>query len=723
VPTSIGGLKLPLGLIYGKDSALFSARTLEYMRELIPQEFPAVAIEDAPAPCLSRPAARVRERVARDARDAATLTEHPEHTPVWSAADAQALYAMDAWSNGFFGVNEAGNVAARPIPGRDIAIDITRVIEAAKAEGVSLPLLIRFQDVLKARVERLNAAFRQAVTESGYTSRYQAIYPIKVNQLREVVEEVLEAGAPYDLGLECGSKTELIAALPLIGDQRLLICNGVKDHVMLGLMLSAQQLGQQVLPVIEKFSEYDQLMILGDQRGVTPRVAVRVKLSTRGSGRWFESGGSKSKFGLTVPELVRLVKDLEQRGVPEALQLLHFHLGSQISDIQVLKSAVKEMAQIYADLHQRGVCVRYLDVGGGLGVNYGGDYGSAESAISYGLEEYANAVVYSVQEICAARGVPEPILLSESGRAITAHHSVLVVPVLGVHRPDAPYPFEPGPEPAPVVTRLLEALEEARAADGLSMLLEAFHDAQESREEADQLLRLGYLDVESLAQADALYWSTCRAALSGLQALDLNPPPPEQQQLEDLLTDVYLCDFSVFHSIIDHWAIGQMFPVMPLHRLDERPQQRAQVVDLTCDSDGKVAEYVLAGGNSEWLPLHRFTAGEPYCLGFFMVGAYQEILGDSHNLFGRVAEVHVYASADEPDNFWIEETIHGITVRDMLADVQYFPNDLDRRMSDLIKRKIEAGAVKPNEGMRILNQYTRVFEQNTYLDIQVLKRD
>lgn len=643
--------------------------------------------------------------------------------PPWSAADAQALYAMDVWADGFFFVNAAGNVAARPLHDSKLAIDLTAVIEAAKAEGATLPLLIRFQDVLEARVKRLNEAFAGAIAAAGYGSRYQGVYPIKVNQLHEVVEEVLEAGAPYDLGLECGSKPELVAALSLIGTDRLLICNGVKDHVMLSLMLNAQQLGQQVLPVIEKYSEYDQLMILGDQRQVVPRLAVRVKLATRGSGRWFESGGSRSKFGLTVPELVRLVKDLERRGSAERLELLHFHLGSQISDIQVLKSAVKEMTQIYADLRQRGVGVRYLDVGGGLGVNYGGDYGSAESAINYGLTEYANAVVYAVQEICDARGVPEPVLLSESGRAITAHHSVLVVPVLGVHRPDAPYPVEAGPEPAPVVTRLQTTLAESREASGLGALLEAFHDAQEAREEAEQLLRLGYLDVESFAQAESLYWSSCRAVLSRLQALDLHPPPQEQLQLEDLLTDVYLCDFSVFHSIIDHWAIGQMFPVMPLHRLTEPPRQRAQVVDLTCDSDGKVSQYVRANGSSEWLPLHRFTAGEPYYLGFFLVGAYQEILGDSHNLFGRVAEVHVYGSADEPENFWIEKVIPGITVRDMLAQVQYFPNDLNRRMSEMVKRKIESGAVKPNEGMRILNQYMRVFDENTYCDIKVLHRD
>ena len=654
---------------------------------------------------------------------------------------------MPVWSDGFFAVNDAGAVVARPVPGAGLEIEITRVVAAARAEGLSLPLLIRFQDILKARVDRLNGAFADAIAASGYANRYHAIYPIKVNQLREVVEEILDAGASHQLGLECGSKPELIAALPLVGIDRLLICNGVKDAAMLSLMLAGQQLGQQVLPVMEKFSEYQELAALGAERGVVPRMGVRVKLSTRGSGRWFESGGSRSKFGLTVPELVRVVQDLEQRSLGAAtdaraaLQLLHFHLGSQIADIQALKSAVREMTQIYADLRLRGVPVRYLDVGGGLGVNYGGDYGSADSAITYGLSEYANAVVYTVLDVCRARGVPEPILLSESGRALTAHHSVLVVPVLGVHRPDAP-PL-PAPEAARrphstphVVTRLAEIVAEATGATTQAALLEAYHDAAENRDDAEQLLRLGYLDFAALAEADALYWSACRAVLAGLKALEPATVPPEQQQLEELLTDVYLCDFSVFQSVLDHWAIGQLFPVMPLHRLDRRPERRAQVVDLTCDSDGKIAEYVVVGGTANWLPLHDLSADEahggsaqqavprdpgaraqPYYIGLFLVGAYQEILGDAHNLLGRVAEVHVYASSDEPDNFWIEETLPGISVREMLADVQYFPNDLDRRMSDLIKTRIDAGVVKPAEGMRILNQYTRFFDRTTYCEL------
>ena len=642
----------------------------------------------------------------------------------WSAQQAESLYAMETWGDGFFHVNEAGHVAVRPRPGSDLTIDIPEVIAAAQEEGMTMPLIIRFQDVLRARVRRLNEAFAQAIAESGYSNRYQGVYPIKVNQLHEVVDEVLDAGEPFGMGLECGSKTELVAALPLVGDQRLLLCNGVKDHTMLALMLNAQSLGQQVLPVIEKFSEFEQLMVLADQRGVAPRLAVRVKLSTRGSGRWFESGGYRSKFGLTIPEIMRLVQDLESRGLTDRLELLHFHLGSQISNIQTLRSAVKEITQIYADLRHRGLDIRYLDVGGGLGVNYGAGYaGTEDTAVNYALTEYANAVVYAVQEICAAREVPEPVLVSESGRALTAHHSVLVVPALGVHRPDTPFEFELADEPAPVVAAMARTLEEARSSEDLQALLEVFHDAQDGRTEADQLMRLGYLDVESLAQADSLYWSTCREVLASLQALALDSPPLEQTQLEDQLTDMYLCDFSVFHSIIDHWAIGQIFPVMPLHRLDEEPKRRAQVVDLTCDSDGKVAQYPGASGTSEWLPLHRLNAGEPYYLGFFLVGAYQEILGDSHNLFGRVGDVHVYASDDEPGNFFIEKVIGGLSVQDMLAQVQYFPNELNKRMSDLVKAKIEAGVVKPNEGMRILNQYTRRFEETTYCDIKVLRRD
>ncbi len=633
----------------------------------------------------------------------------------WSVDSAEELYAVRAWADGFYFVNEAGHAAVKPLLDNDLSIDILEVVRAAAARDVVPPMLVRFQDVLRARVRRLVEAFDAAIVDAGYGSPYQAIYPIKVNQLHEVVEEVLDAGKAYGLGLECGSKTELIAALPHIGDDRLLLCNGVKDRVILSLILSAQLLGQRVLPIIEKYTEFEQLMTLADRANQVPRLAVRVKLATRGAGRWFESGGERSKFGLTVPELVRLVKELERRGMSDRLELLHFHLGSQITEIQVLKQAVKEVAQVYADLHHRGVTVRCLDVGGGLGVHYGGGVGADESAINYSLQEYANAVVFSVQEICASRDVPEPVLISESGRAITAHHSVLVVPVLGAHGHalDVAQPLPTSRDG--LVQRMLAALEEARnAEDNVGELLEAFHDAQEARAEADTVFRLGFLELEQLATLETLYWGACREILDGLVAANPETPPPVQAELEALLTDLYLCDFSVFHSMLDHWAIRQLFPIMPLQRLHERPDRRAVVVDLTCDSDGKVAEYVSSLEDRSHLPLHTLRKGEPYYLGIFLVGAYQDILGDAHNLFGRLPEVHVYADDEETGNFWIEKVIPGMSVHEMLAQVQYFPNDLNRRMSELVRQKIDADEVRPNIGMRILNDYQKRFNETTY---------
>ncbi|HVL36339.1 MAG TPA: biosynthetic arginine decarboxylase, partial [Burkholderiales bacterium] len=551
----------------------------------------------------------------------------------WTTRDAEALYAVESWADGFFFVNAAGHAAVRPFPERELAIDITAVLAEVARRGVQGPVLLRFQDVLRARVQRLNEAFRAAIAGAGYRNGYHSVYPIKVNQLHEVVEEVLDAGKAYALGLECGSKAELVAALPLVRDERLLLCNGVKDAQMLSLILSAQRLGQHVLPVVEKFSEFERLAALADANGQAPRLGVRVKLATRGSGRWFESSGGRSKFGLGIPDLMQLVRELERRGWRSRLELLHFHLGSQIADIQVLKSATKELSQIYADLHGRGVAPRFIDVGGGLGVHYGAAYGGEEaSAINYSLQEYANAIVYTVKEVCEARGVPEPCLVSESGRAITAHHSMLAVPVLGAYAPDAPRGAPLPDKPHPLVKLLLRVQKELRGAHGeADALLEAYHDAREAKDEAESLLRLGYLDVEQAAAIDEQYWIACREILAGLRAAGLEDAPPEQLDLEAQLTDLYLANFSVFQSMLDHWAIGQVFPVMPLARLDERPARKAVVVDLTCDSDGKIAEYVTALDNPRFLPLHELRAGEPYHLGVFLMGAYQDIMGDAHN--------------------------------------------------------------------------------------------
>ncbi len=638
----------------------------------------------------------------------------------WRIDDARNLYQLPAWSDGFFGINDVGHVCVTPLEDASLAIDILHVVEEARRRGIALPLLIRFQDILRTRVRRLYRAFENAIEETGYGNVYRGVYPVKVNQLEEVVAEVLEAGSEFGIGLESGSKAELVATLPYLqDDDTLLICNGVKDSNMLRLILQAQRLGRNVLPVIEKSSEFWQLLNIAAELGVEPRLGVRVRLATSGAGRWAESGGYRSKFGVSIPELLDIVAELEHRDQPDALQLLHFHLGSQIEDIQVLKQATKEVTQVYARLLQRGLGLRYLDVGGGLGVSY--DAGDSPDSINYSLQEYADAVVYSVQDVCAAHAVPEPVLVSESGRAITAHHSVLVVEALGAYEREVlPADFQAPEKPPAVVARLLESRAEllGDTAAGLTAtdLVAICHDVEEARREANMLFGLGHLPLEELGLVDRLYWSCCDTLLAAFRRHDPDPQPKEMLALEENLVDRYLCNFSVFQSMLDHWAIDQRFPVMPLARLDEAPTRRALIVDLTCDSDGKIRRYVSANPDTSYLALHPLRPDEPYYLGVFLMGAYQDIMGDAHNLFGRVPEVHVYASADETDNYWIETVLPGDSVEDILAEVQYFRQNLQRRMNETVREKIAAGALRPTTGMEIVNDYLRCFVQTTYCE-------
>lgn len=646
-----------------------------------------------------------------------------EPTPDWSLADAEALYRVRAWGDSFFHVNERGHVAVRPLPDQPLTIDLADVVDDLRRRDVPFPALIRFQDILEARVVRLNRAFAAAVREAGYRNVYQGVYPIKVNQLHEVVEEVLEAGGPFRMGLECGSKAELVACLPhMTADDALLVCNGVKDGAMLRLILSAQRIGKNVIPVAEKYDEFERLLTLAAEMGVRPRFGVRVRLGTRGAGKWRESGGDRSKFGISFPELISLMDRIKAEGLPDGLVLLHFHLGSQIADIQILKQAVKEATQVYAQLIKRGVPVRYLDVGGGLGVNYDAGYEDEDDRINYSLQEYANAVVYSVKEVCDAEQVAHhPVLVTESGRAITAHHSVLVVEALGAYRKDVIAPdFRPADGDHAIVRALHDVLSRVTTAGTPrgAELAEAYHDAAERRQEADQLFALGYLSIEQKALAERLYWSVCMAVRNAARDLDPARAPPELRALDEHLVDQYLCDFSVFQSILDHWAIGQGFPIMPVRRLDQRPTRRAILVDLTCDSDGKVSHYVTGNADRRYLDVHPIGDDTPYELGFFLMGAYQDIMGDAHNLFGRVAEAHVYADAAEPGNYYIEQIIPGTTVQDMLAAVQYFPNDLHRRMNELIKQSIDAGVIRPRAGVDLLEQYMRLLGESTYYNPQ-----
>lgn len=642
----------------------------------------------------------------------------------WTTESAAALYRVNAWSDGFFRINSNGKLAVAT-GGHAPEIVIADVVADLQRRGSQLPVLLRFQDVLRIRVQRLNRAFASAIEESAYESVYRGVYPIKVNQLHEVVEEVLEAGRPFGMGLECGSKAELVACLAhLENDESLLVCNGVKDASMLKLILSMQRLGKSVVPVVEKYNEFEMLMNQASVLGVKPVIGVRVRLATSGSGKWADSGGDLSKFGVSIPELMKLVERLHAVNALDALELLHFHLGSQLADIQIVKQGVKEITHIYAELHKRGVAVRYLDVGGGLGVNYESNYSDDDTPINYTLQEYANAIVYSVKEVCDAESVPSPVLVSESGRALTAHHSVLVIPVLGSYRKDViPEDFEPGDGDHQVIHELYEILTDIRVtlAEAGSKpaweLLEALHYGAEKREQADQLFALGYLPLEQKATAERLYWSICRGLHRLLARLDESTAvPTELRELDEHLVDQYLCDFSVFQSILDHWAIGQGFPIVPLERLNQEPQRRATLVDLTCDSDGKVDHYVSSLSDKRFLPVHSLKELEPYYLGLFLVGAYQDIMGDSHNLFGRVPEAHIYADAEEPGGYYVEKIIAGTTIEEMLALVQYFPKDLHRRMNEIIRRKVDAGVIRPPAGVQLLDEYMRCFSKTTYID-------
>lgn len=644
----------------------------------------------------------------------------PETAPVaresWSAADSAELYRVESWGAPYFFINDAGHVGVRAFDERGTAMDLALIVAQLRERGVALPALIRFQDILRAQVRRLNSAFADAIAEAGYGNVYRGVYPIKVNQLHEVVDELLDAGRPYGMGLECGSKAELIAALPQVDGETLLICNGVKDRSMLSLMLAGQRLGQNVVPVVERYQEFEEIKALSAETDGVGRLGVRVRLATRGSGRWSESSGVNSKFGLSIVELDRLVTDLESLGLANRLVLLHCHIGSQIADIQVLKQAAKEVARIYAELVSRGVGLEYLDLGGGLGVNYDKGHLDEDAGINYSLQEYANAVVFSVKEVCDANEVPPPVLVTESGRALTAHHSVLIVPVLGASAKDDPTRELPDPEdPAEPLLGLRRIRDYLPDITATGDLLEAYHDSNERLEEVRSLFSLGYLDLKQRAAAEALYWRLCSELLVRLRA-QADPQVPELAELAGLLTDQYLCDFSVFQSMLDHWAIKQPFPIMPVDRLAERPSRRGLLVDLTCDSDGKVSHYVSSLQDNGFLPLHELEPGRHYHLGFFLMGAYEDIVGDAHNLFGRVAEAHVYADAEEPNGFWIEKIIRGTEIQEMLAQVQYFPNELHRRMNELVRAKISDGVVRPTQGMQILDQYMTCFAGNTYCD-------
>ncbi len=579
--------------------------------------------------------------------------------------------------------------------------------------GLRAPLVIRFQDLLRHRVVQLNEMFRKAIKEERYKGGYRGVFPIKVNQLREVVDEIVSAGKEYNFGLEAGSKPELMIALAMHeGAQRLIICNGYKDHDYIRLALLGRKLGKRIIIVVEQLSELDDIIRLSAETGVKPMIGFRAKLQTRGEGKWATSTGDNAKFGLNTAEILFAVERLRAAKLTSALRLIHFHIGSQVPNIITIKNAVIEAARFYCQLARMGFPMGYLDVGGGLGIDYDGSRTNFESSMNYSLEEYARDVVANIREVCAASGVAEPDIVSESGRAVVGPHSMLVVEVFERINKRESLGQQHQPKVRHKVVNDLAELLRNRTKLGR---LERFHDAVQKKDEAFSLFNLGYLDLENRAAAESLFWQVCeQIAREGLKS---GYQPEELHELNTLLADQYVCNFSVFQSLLDHWALDQLFPIAPIHRLDERPSVNAILVDITCDSDGRIDRFIDLQDTKSYLNLHPLN-GKPYYLGIFLTGAYQDIMGDLHNLFGRVNEVHVFLEDDEPNGFYIEEALSGSRIADVIEGVQYQQEDLCRKMKAQIDHATRKDQVKPREGVRLLELYESQMLNKTYLNIE-----
>lgn len=632
----------------------------------------------------------------------------------WNHKKAEELYGFKRWGNGYFSVDETGSVAVTPKVGGP-SIRITEALEEAKSRGLKPPLLLRFQDILRDRVEALNDAFSQAIEQEKYQGRYKGVFPVKVNQLREVVEEILDAGRPYDFGLEAGSKPELLLAMAFVeGSERLLICNGYKDETYLRLALMAQKLGRNVIIVIEQLDELSSLIKLSKEQGIEPTIGIRIKLNSQGEGKWATSSGEKAKFGLTTPEVVAATRSLKESGFQNSLKLVHFHIGSQVPNILTIKNAVTEATRFYCELKKSGFPMGYMDVGGGLGIDYDGSRTNFESSMNYSMEIYARDVVFNIQSVCQQSDVPVPDIISESGRAIVAPHSVLILEVFNRITRHEHTPSSTATQPGK--HQIIEDLEYSLNSESNQTALERYHDALQKREEAFSLFNLGYLDLETRASAESLYWKICKKLIRDI--------PQKGYQHEELLglrssmVDQYVCNFSVFQSLLDHWALDQLFPIAPIHRHLEKPTVDGIIVDITCDSDGKISKFIdLEEDVNDILPLHPLTE-DPYYIGIFLIGAYQDILGDMHNLFSKVSEAHVFLEDDEEDGFYIEEIIQGAKNKEVLELTQYHSRDLTRMIKKQIDRATKSDTIGPREGMRLLNFYTRVLDSSMYLEFE-----
>jgi len=631
----------------------------------------------------------------------------------WKVEDSAAIYEIPSWGGGYFAINERGHVVVRPDQTAGREVDLHDVVEGLKARDLSAPIVIRFSDILTHRLKTIAEAFANAISENDYQNRYRAVFPIKVNQQRLVVEEVVRAGADLGFGLEVGSKPELLVVMSMTqNNDRPIICNGFKDDSYIQAVVLAMKLGRKIIPVIENFMELQLLLKHCKEHNVRPQLGVRVKLSAEGAGRWRDSGGDKSKFGLFITEVLEVVHQLREAHMLDCLKLVHCHIGSQLQDIRRVKEAVTELAHIYAELHNLGAGLGYLDIGGGLGVDYDGSRTNYDSSMNYSLAEYASDVVYRIANVLNERKIPHPEIISESGRAMAAHHSVLVFNVLGASvldqfKVDPISSTEDLPQPVRDLYDAYINVSERR-------LVECWNDALQAREQTLQLFNFGLLSLEHRGLAERLYWSIAVRIRDVMQKLPSRPEALED--LETNLSDTYFCNFSIFQSLPDSWAIGQVFPIMPIHRLNEKPTRRGILADITCDSDGKIDHFASVKDTKRSLELHELRQGEDYYLAAFMVGAYQETLGDLHNLFGDTHVVHIRLL--DNNQWWIEETVKGDTALTVLGYMEYDTHEIYPRLARDCERAVSEQRLTVQEAQQLKRFYEAELHGYAYLETE-----
>ena len=627
----------------------------------------------------------------------------------WRIEDSAELYNINGWGLKYFSINDKGHVAVTPREG-SASVDLKELMDELQVRDVTSPVLLRFPDILDNRIEKISKCFQQAADEYGYTAKNFIIYPIKVNQMRQVVEEIVSHGKKFNIGLEAGSKPELHAVLAINTDENsLIICNGYKDENYVELALLAQKMGRRIFLVVEKLNELRLIADISKRLKIRPNIGIRIKLASSGSGKWEESGGDGSKFGLNSSELLEALDFLEKAKMTDCLKLIHFHIGSQITKIRRIKNALKEASQFYVQLQNMGFHVEFVDIGGGLGVDYDGTRSSSsESSMNYSIQEYVNDSVSALVDACAKNNLPQPNIITESGRSLTAHHSVLVFEVLETTSlPIWDEKEELGENPHELVDELYKIWDNMNQ----PRLLESWHDALQIREEALDMFGLGLLDLRTRAQIEQLFWSVAREVNE--IASDMKHAPEELRKISKLLPDKYFCNFSLFQSLPDSWSIDQLFPIMPISRLDERPDRTATIQDITCDSDGKINNFISSHGANSHLAVHALNNKEPYYIGVFLVGAYQEILGDMHNLFGDTNAVHVSVYKDR---YEIDQVIDGETVAEVLDYVQFSPKKLVRSVETWVTSSMKAGIITPEEGREFLSNYRSGLYGYTYLE-------